>query len=111
VRHKKPILGKTEKKGNSMQVLMLKQKMMVAVALLLTTGCAIQPTGPNDTADQTGNVPEAVVAMAAPDQDVATARLVPEDGCYWYEHSGPVETTLLPLRTANGNPICVAREA
>jgi hypothetical protein len=49
--------------------------------------------------------------MAAPDQDVATARLVPEDGCYWYEHSGPVETTLLPLRTANGNPICVAREA
>ncbi|MEN8740133.1 MAG: hypothetical protein ABF308_10230 [Phaeobacter gallaeciensis] len=94
-----------------MQVLMLKQKMMVAVALFLTTGCAIQPTGPNDTADQTGNVPEAVVAMAAPDQDVATARLVPEDGCYWYEHSGPVETTLLPLRTANGNPICVAREA
>ena len=93
-----------------MRVLMLKQKIIVAVALSLTAGCAIQPTGPGDVAKQGGNVPEAVIAMAAPDQDVATARLVPEDGCYWYEHSGPVETTLLPLRTANGNPICVARE-
>ena len=94
-----------------MRVLMLKQKIMFAVALSLTAGCAVQPTGPGDAADQRGNVPEAVIAMAAPDQDVATARLVPEDGCYWYEHSGPVETTLLPLRTVNGNPICVAREA
>ena len=94
-----------------MRVLMLKQKIMVAVALSLTAGCAVQPTGPGDAAKRGGNVPEAVIAMAAPDQDVATARLVPEDGCYWYEHSGPVETTLLPLRTVNGNPICVAREA
>ena len=93
-----------------MRVLMLKQKMMVAVALSLTAGCAVQPTGPGDAADQPGNVPEAVIAMAAPDQDVATARLVPEDGCYWYKHSGPVETTLLPLRTANGNRICTPRE-
>ncbi|WP_334151723.1 hypothetical protein [Hyphomicrobium sp.] len=102
---------KTVTKGSLMRVLMLKQKMMVAVALSLTAGCAVQPTGPGDAADQRGNVPEAVIAMAAPDQDVTTARLVPEDGCYWYKHSGPVETTLLPLRTANGNPICVAREA
>jgi hypothetical protein len=93
-----------------MRALMLKQKMMVAATLSLTAGCAIQPTGPGDVADQRDNVPEAVVAMAAPDQDVATARLLPEDGCYWYEHSGPVETTLLPLRTANGNRICTSRE-
>jgi len=102
---------KTDTKGSLMRVLMLKQKIIVAVALSLTAGCAIQPTGPGDSADRRGKVPEAVIAMAAPDQDVATARLVPEDGCYWYKHSGPVETTLLPLRTANGNPICVAREA
>jgi hypothetical protein len=93
-----------------MRVLMLKQKMIGAVALSLTAGCAVQPTGPGDAAKQGGNVPEAVIAMAGPDQDVATARLVPEDGCYWYEHSGPVETTLLPLRTANGNRICTPRE-
>lgn len=49
--------------------------------------------------------------LAGPGQNLATARLRPEDGCYWYEHSGPVETTLLPLRTARGNPICVAKEA
>ena len=52
-------------------------------------------------------LPEAVLAIAAPNQDLASARLVPETGCYWYEHRNPVETTLLPLRTANGNPICV----
>ena len=55
-------------------------------------------------------MPEAVVAMAATGQDLQSARLLPEDGCYWYEHSGPVETTLLPLRTANGNRICTPRE-
>lgn len=93
-----------------MRVLMLKQKIMVAVALSLTAGCAIQPTGPGDSADRRGNVPEAVIALAAPDQDVATARVLPNDNCYWYEHSGPVETTLLPLTTPNGNPICLPRE-
>ncbi|WP_172327379.1 hypothetical protein [Mangrovicoccus sp. HB161399] len=51
-------------------------------------------------------VPEAVRAAAAPDQDIATARVLPEDGCYWYEYSGPVETTLLPLLTPGGRPIC-----
>lgn len=88
---------------------MLKQKMMVATALSLLTGCAIAPSGSSDPANAIGNVPESVVAMAAPDQNISTARLRPEDGCYWYEHSGPVEVTLLPLRTANGNPICAAR--
>jgi hypothetical protein len=52
-------------------------------------------------------VPEQIVALAAPNQDLSTARLRPEDNCYWYMHSGPVEDTLLPLRTSGGNPICV----
>ena len=52
-------------------------------------------------------LPEQVAALAAPNQDLATARLRPEDNCYWYMHSGPVEDTLLPLRTSGGNPICV----
>jgi len=56
-------------------------------------------------------VPEQVAALAAPNQDIATARLRPEDNCYWYMHSGPVEDTLLPLRTAGGNPICVKTAA
>jgi len=109
LRHEKPMQRKTDTKGSLMRVLMLKQKIMVAVALSLTAGCAIQPTGPGDSADRRGNVPEAVIVMAAPDSDVATARLVPADGCYWYEPSGPVETTLVPLRTVTGNRICTPR--
>jgi len=37
--------------------------------------------------------------------------LLPEDGCYWYQHSGPVETTMVPLRAVGGNPICTKRQA
>lgn len=53
-----------------------------------------------------GHVPEVVVALAAPHQDVQSARLREEDGCYWYRYTGPVETTLLPLRTVDGRSIC-----
>lgn len=55
-----------------------------------------------------GAVPEAVTLLAAPGQDLSTARLLAEDGCYWYMHDGPVEQTLLPLRTSEGRPICTA---
>ena len=75
------------------------------VALLAAAGCT--ETGMSGAA-QAGELPESVVSLAAPGQNLATARLVPEDNCYWYEHSGPVETTLLPLRTPQGNPICVS---
>lgn len=59
----------------------------------------------------TGNLPEEVVSIAAPNQDLASARVLPEDGCYWYSHKGPVETTLLPLRTKAGRPICTKPQA
>lgn len=64
-----------------------------------------------ETTGRAGNVPEAVLAVAAPYQNLATARLRPEDGCYWYLHSGPVETTLIPLRSVDGRPICTSPEA
>ena len=48
--------------------------------------------------------------MAAPYQNLQLVRLRPEDGCYWYQHAGQVETTLLPLRTSEGRPICLQRE-
>ncbi len=53
-----------------------------------------------------GPPPEAVQALAAPGQNLATVRLREEDGCYWYLYDGPVESTLLPLRSAEGRPIC-----
>jgi hypothetical protein len=51
-------------------------------------------------------LPEGVAALAAPYQNLQEVVLMPEDGCYWYRHIGPVETTMLPLRTVAGRPIC-----
>lgn len=89
---------------------MQKRHASLAAALLITAGCTAQPIDPDNAASRIGSVSEAVGALAAPGQDLASARLVPEDGCYWYEHRGPVETSLVPLRTVNGNPICTARD-
>ena len=75
----------------------------VPVALMGLAGC--EPVPGTSTAGVI-TVPESVVALAAPYQDLTTARLRPEDGCYWYSHRGPVETTELPLRTPEGSPIC-----
>lgn len=52
------------------------------------------------------NVPESVLEVAGPNQNLKAIRINPADGCYEYQHIGPVETTFLPLRTAKGNPIC-----
>lgn len=74
------------------------------LAALATGACVTSEGGPPAT--RGGNLPDAVFELAAPGQDVDSARLMPDDSCYWYRHTGPVETTLLPLRTPNGSPIC-----
>ncbi len=51
-------------------------------------------------------LPEEIIAIAAPYQDLSAVRVDPATGCYVYRHIGPVETTLLPLRTVDGRPIC-----
>lgn len=56
-------------------------------------------------------LPEVVAAIAAPHQNLDAVRLRPEDGCYWYQYHGPVETTMLPLRTTEGRPICTRPQA
>ncbi|WP_298498261.1 hypothetical protein [uncultured Maritimibacter sp.] len=53
-----------------------------------------------------GALPENVLALAAPYQDVNSAVLDEVSGCYNYLHRGPVESTYLPLRTVDGRPIC-----
>jgi len=79
-----------------------KARNLVLLAPALVLGACTVP--PPDA--EPGGVPEAVAALAAPGQDLQTARVLPEDGCYWYEHVGPVETTLLPLRAKGGGRIC-----
>lgn len=79
------------------------------VALLMVLGaCAAAVETPESGADPglLSEVPEGVRAIAAPYQDLTTVRIAPENGCYYYLWNGPVESTFLPLRTAQGNPIC-----
>ncbi|MBM3603243.1 MAG: hypothetical protein FJX25_00465 [Alphaproteobacteria bacterium] len=84
----------------------MKAKLWVAMLTVsLLGGCSSVLT---DAIGGTQELPEEVVALAAPNQNIATARLQPDDNCYWYEHVGPVETTLLPLISERGGPICLA---
>lgn len=79
----------------------------LVAAMALLAGCAAPNVVATD--EDTGfieELPEGVLAVAAPYQNLAAVRISPEDGCYWYLHDGPVESTLLPLRTPQGNPIC-----
>lgn len=74
--------------------------MAVSVAL---AGCAV-PVKQEE--NQPSPVPPEVLALAAPNQNVMSARLSPADNCYWYEYAGPVETTWIPLRSGRGWQIC-----
>lgn len=77
------------------------------LGLLLVVGaCAPAGSQGGRDGDFIRNLPEEVVAISASYQDLQAVQLLPEDGCYWYRHVGPVETTLLPLRTNDGRPIC-----
>lgn len=87
---------------------MLARKYLFTSSLLLLGACSAAVTTPTDgqVPDIIEELPEGVAAIAASYQNLDAVRLMP-DGCYWYDRSGPVETTMLPLRTDTGNPICV----
>ena len=75
--------------------------------LLALEACSIPVAPANDKSTGFINeLPEGVALIAAPYQNLQEVILKPEDGCYWYRHVGPVETTMLPLRTVEGRPIC-----
>ena len=74
---------------------------------LLLAACGdVQSSNNNPEIGFYKEVPEGVLAVAAKNQDLTAVRIDPADGCYVYRYVGPVETTFLPLRTTNGNPIC-----
>lgn len=79
------------------------------LAAMMLSGC-MDATGAN-TDGLLATVPEEVIAIAGPNQNLEAVRVNPVDGCFEYRHIGPVETTFLPLRTAKGNPICTKAEA
>jgi Uncharacterized lipoprotein len=79
--------------------------LLVLGGLLALAGCAAPM--PETTADGfLMDVPESVIALADPSQNLSAVQLNPADGCYWYQHEGPVETTMLPLRATDGRVIC-----
>lgn len=80
----------------------------MAALFLLLGACAT--TAPTETSVENPGfieeLPEGVLAIVAPNQNLRAVRILPEDGCYWYEWPGPVETTYLPLNTREGRQIC-----
>lgn len=82
---------------------------MLGGTALLLAACATPPNDAGPALTEDGFVkelPEDVLALAAPFQDLNAVRIEPADGCYYYRYTGPVETTFLPLRTRDGRPIC-----
>ena len=78
-------------------------------ALVPLGACSAPMMGAGDVSPA-AKVPAEVAALAAHQQNLQEVRLL-DDGCYWYRHDGPVESTMLPLRTASGSPICVRRDS
>jgi hypothetical protein len=83
-------------------------KAALLTGALLTLGACAVPIGTQSSSERgiSPDVMEQIAALAAPYQDLSTVSRRPGDGCYWYRHVGPVETTMLPLRTPDGSPIC-----
>ena len=78
---------------------------LAVAALLLVSACVSTPENPNGPS-YLAELPEGLAEAAAPGQPLDRVRIMPDDGCYWYEYTNIVETTMLPLRTAEGRPIC-----
>ena len=89
-------------------MLMVRKSVLIVGLLPVLLGACAQTSGGVrlDSSGHITNLSENVLALAAPNQDLTAVRIDPVDGCYIYRHSGPVEVTYIPLRTANGNPIC-----
>ncbi len=78
-----------------------------AIGFLALGACTVPINQATDkTTGFLKELPEGVAMIAAPYQNLQEVILKPEDGCYWYRHVGPVETTMLPLRSVRGRPIC-----
>ena len=85
-------------------------RVLCSMSLPIVLGACLA-TGPGVQSSEgllvpVANIPDGVLALADPTQDLTTVRINPKDDCYWYQYVGPVETTYLPLRSPQGNPIC-----
>ncbi len=88
---------------------MTKPFLLIATLPLVLAACDASQMGSTSSGTPASNLPEGVLEIVAPSQNLSTARVDETSGCYVYLHNGPVESTYLPLRARNGQPIC-ARE-
>jgi len=84
---------------------MTRTLMLIGVAALALTACD-DTTGATEGGPFINPLPERIVEIAGPNQDLNAVKVDPVDGCLVYRHVGPVETTFLPLRNKQGRPIC-----
>jgi hypothetical protein len=90
---------------------LMRGKTLAAGAMMLAlAACAAPMPAPETDTGFITNLPAQVISLADPTQNLQAVRIM-DDGCYWYEHAGPVETTMLPLRTPSGSPICTPRNS
>lgn len=87
--------------------------LLVGVAAFGLSGC-VAPSGvanmdPNLKTRAT--LPPEVAETVAPGQDTSDIRVDARDGCLMYRHTGPVETTYIPLRNKKGRAICIKQDA
>lgn len=78
---------------------------LLVVSLLVLSACAAPMPGTETEPGFFEELPEGLAETAMPGQPLHAVRIQP-DGCYWYQHVGPVETTMLPLRSRAGGMIC-----
>jgi hypothetical protein len=78
----------------------------ITPVMIVVAACTAPDRGVDPETGFVTELPESVRELADPSQDLTTVRLNPDDNCYWYLYSGPVETTMLPLRTRDGRWIC-----
>jgi hypothetical protein len=102
-------LGETKFKKIRQGISFMHKRHVASGSIVLMLAACSESPSISDGSATYPPISEQVALLAAPSQDLSTARLRSEDNCYWYMHAGPVETTLLPLRTVEGNPICVKR--
>jgi len=77
-------------------------------AMLALGGCgSFSQMGADASNPFIQELPDGVLYIVAPFQDLDAVLLDPIDSCYVYRHVGRVEATFLPLRSIDGRPICV----
>ncbi|MBN8293725.1 hypothetical protein JI664_17270 [Rhodobacter sp. NTK016B] len=83
--------------------------LVLSIAL---AGC-VSTTAPDPTNESQflPELPEGIMNVVGPNQDLTAVRIMPSDGCYWYRHTNVVETTFVPLRTRDGRMICTSSGA